>query len=108
MYRVDPSGRVDQVVGEDQVPDPNGLAFSPDYKRLYVISTGRGPDDTGPGGNRDMHVFDVGSDNKPSNRQVFTDFMVDGRSAVPTACAAMWMATCGARATPAAPWATAA
>jgi len=78
VYRVDPGGRVDQVVGEDQVPDPNGLAFSPDYKRLYVISTGRGPGDTGPGGNRDMHVFDVGSDNKLSNRRVFTDFMVDG------------------------------
>jgi gluconolactonase len=78
VYRVDPSGRVDLVVGEDQVPDPNGLAFSPDYKKLYVISTGRGPGDTGPGGNRDMHVFDVGSDNKLSNRKVFTDFMVDG------------------------------
>jgi gluconolactonase len=78
VYRVDPSGRVDLVVGEDQVPDPNGLCFSPDYRKLYVISTGRGPGDTGPGGNRDMHVFDVGSDNKPTNRKVFTDFMIDG------------------------------
>jgi len=78
VYRVDPSGRVDLVVGEDQVPDPNGLTFSPDYKKLYVISTGRGPGDTGPGGNRDMHVFDVGADNKPTNRKIFTDFMVDG------------------------------
>jgi gluconolactonase len=78
VYRVDPSGRVDLVVGEDQVPDPNGLAFSPDYKKLYVISTGRGPGDTGPGGNRDMHVFDVGADNKPANRKILTDFMVDG------------------------------
>ena len=49
VYRVDPSGRVDLVVGEDQVPDPNGLVFSPDYKKLYVVSTGRGPGDTGPG-----------------------------------------------------------
>jgi gluconolactonase len=78
VYRVDPSGRVDLVVGEDQVPDPNGLTFSPDYKKLYVISTGRGPGDTGPGGNRDMHVFDVGADNKPTNRKIFTDFMIDG------------------------------
>jgi len=42
-YRIDPSGRVDLVVTEDQVPDPNGLCFSPDYKRLYVVSTGKGP-----------------------------------------------------------------
>ena len=26
---------------------PNGLCFSPDYKKLYVISTGKGPGDTG-------------------------------------------------------------
>ena len=43
-----------------------------------MISTGRGPGDAGPGGNRDMHVFDVGSDNKVSNRKLFTDFMIDG------------------------------
>ena len=50
VYRWDPSGRVDLVVREEQVPDPNGLAFSPDYKRLYVCSTGKGPGDQGPGG----------------------------------------------------------
>ena len=78
VYRVDPSGRIDVVVTEDQLPDPNGLVFSPDYKKLYVISTGKGPGDTGPGGKGDMHVFDVGSDNKLSNQKLFSDFMVDG------------------------------
>jgi gluconolactonase len=77
-YRIDPSGRVDLVVSEDQVPDPNGIAFSPDYKKLYVISTGKGPGDTGPGGKGDMYVFDVGSDNKLSNQKRFSDFMIDG------------------------------
>jgi len=77
-YRVDPSGRVDLVVTEDQVPDPNGLLFSPDYKKLYVISTGKGPGDTGPGGKGDMYAFDVSSDNKVSNRKLFSDFMVEG------------------------------
>ena len=77
-YRVDPSGRVDLVVSEDQVPDPNGLAFSPDFKKLYVISTGKGPGDAGPGGKGDMSVFDVGSDNKLSNQKLFSDFMIDG------------------------------
>ena len=78
VYRADPSGRLDVVVTEDQLPDPNGLCFSPDYKKLYVISTSKGPGDTGPGGKRDMHVFDVGADNKLSNQKLFSDFMVDG------------------------------
>jgi len=77
-YRIDPSGRIDLVVSEDQVPDPNGLAFSPDYKKLYVISTGKGPGDTGAGGKGDMSVFDVGSDNKLTNQKKFSDFMIDG------------------------------
>ena len=76
-YRVDPTGKVDLVVTEDQVPDPNGLCFSPDYKKLYVVSTGKGPGDTGPGGKGDIHVFDVGTDNKLSNRRVFSDCVVN-------------------------------
>jgi gluconolactonase len=76
-YRIDPSGKVDLVVPEDQVPDPNGLCFSPDYKKLYVVSTGKGPGDTGPGGKGDVYTFDVGADNKPANRKLFSDFMVD-------------------------------
>ena len=78
VYRVDPSGRLDLVVTEEQVPDPNGLCFSPDYKKLYVISTGKGPGDTGPGGKGEMYVFDVGADNKLSNGKLFSDFMIDG------------------------------
>jgi gluconolactonase len=78
VYRVDPSGRIDVVVTEEQIPDPNGILFSPDYKKLYVISTGKGPGDTGPGGKGDISVFDVGSDNKLSNQRLFTDCMVDG------------------------------
>jgi gluconolactonase len=78
VYRVDPSGRVDLVVGEDQVPDPNGLALSPDYKKLYVVSTGKGPGDTGPGGKGELYVFDVGDNNRVSNGKLFTNFMIDG------------------------------
>src|SRR5215212_7521893 len=68
VYRVDPSGRIDVVVSEDLVPDPNGLTFSPDYRKLYVASTGKGP-----GGKADIHVFDVGTDNKVSNPKLFSD-----------------------------------
>jgi gluconolactonase len=71
VYRWDPSGRLDVVVPDDKVPNPNGLCFSPDYKKLYVASTG-------PAGKNDVHVLDVGSDNKLSNQKVFTDCKVDG------------------------------
>ena len=78
VYRIDPSGRVDRVLTDDEVPDPNGLCFSPDHRTLYVCSTGKGPGDTGPGGKGKMYVFDVGTDNKVSNRKLFSDFMIDG------------------------------
>jgi gluconolactonase len=77
VYRVDKSGAIAQVIGEDQIPDPNGLAFSPDYKRLFVVSTGRGPGDTGPGGKGDMFALDVGGE-KASNARRFSDFVIDG------------------------------
>jgi gluconolactonase len=77
VYRWDPSGRLDQVLAEDQVPDPNGICFSPDYKTLYVISTGRGPGDTGSGGNGVVFAFDVQGTQLAGKRQ-FTGMMVDG------------------------------
>jgi gluconolactonase len=77
VYRVDPGGRIDMVIPEAQVPDPNGVAFSPDFKRLYVASTGKGPGDTGPGGKGDVYVFDVGTDNRLSNGRLFTNCIVD-------------------------------
>ena len=78
VYRWDPSGRLDVVIPDDKVPDPNGLCFSHDYKRLYVASTGKGPGDTGPGGKGEIYVLDVGTDNKLSNQRLFTDCMIDG------------------------------
>ena len=39
VYRVDPkTGQIDKV--SDEVGQPNGICFSPDYKRLYVADTG--------------------------------------------------------------------
>ncbi len=62
---------------EEQLPDPNGICFSPDHKTLYVISTGKGPGDSGPGGNRVIFAFDM-QGTKPVNQRLFTDMMVDG------------------------------
>lgn len=78
VYRLDPSGRLDVVVADDQVPDPNGLCFSPDHKRLFIASTGKGPGDTHAGGKGDIHVYDVTPDMKLVNHRVFSDCMVDG------------------------------
>jgi gluconolactonase len=76
-YRVDKNGNVTRVASEEDAPDPNGLCFSPDYKTLYVASTGKGPGDTGPGGQGIIVAFDVGDDNTLSNRRVFSECMVD-------------------------------
>lgn len=78
VYRIDPTGRVDRVLDEDQVPDPNGLCFSPDHRTLYICSTGRGPGDPGPGGKGEILAFDVGADGKPTNRRLFADCVIDG------------------------------
>jgi gluconolactonase len=40
-YRWDPSGKLDVVASEEELPDPNGLCFSPDHKTFYLISTGK-------------------------------------------------------------------
>ncbi|MGB9644453.1 MAG: SMP-30/gluconolactonase/LRE family protein [Stellaceae bacterium] len=77
VYRWDPSGNLEVVITEDQLPDPNGICFSPDYKTLYVISTGKGPGDVGPGGSRNIFAFDV-QGAKPTNMRLFTDMTVDG------------------------------
>ena len=79
VYRVDPSGaRRPVVAARIWCRIPTGSCFSPDYKKLYVISTGKGPGDTHAGGKGEMYVFDVGADNKLSNGKLFSNFMVDG------------------------------
>jgi gluconolactonase len=66
VYRVDPSGKIDMVISQKELPGvPNGILFSPDYKKLYVVSNG-------------MVTFDIDGNNKLSNQKPFSDFMVDG------------------------------
>ncbi|HKY22772.1 MAG TPA: SMP-30/gluconolactonase/LRE family protein [Vicinamibacterales bacterium] len=67
IYRVDPSGRVDLVIDEKTFGGtPNGVAFSPDYKRLYVCSRGS------------LYALDVGAGPHVSNQRQFADFTIDG------------------------------
>lgn len=102
VYRIDKSGRIDLVLGEDQVRDPNGLCFSPDYKKLYVVSTGRGPGDEHEGGKGELFVFDVGARNRLSKGGLFTDFMIDGVKCKPDGLRAdvdgnLWCASAAGR-----------
>ena len=67
VYRVAPNGRVTIAVAADLLPGPpNGLAFSADYTRLYVVS----------GGN--VHVGDVADDGRVSGVKQFLDLTIDG------------------------------
>ncbi|HTS64295.1 MAG TPA: SMP-30/gluconolactonase/LRE family protein [Candidatus Acidoferrales bacterium] len=69
VYRVDPkTARVELVT--DTLDKPNGICFSPDYKRLYVVDTGAP---------RDIQVFEV-ADNKLRGQRQFTDMKLNGRA----------------------------
>jgi len=65
VYRFDPaSGRASVVEGE--IAGPNGLAFSPDERRLYLVESRSTP--------RKIHVYDVTADGtKLANRRVLID-----------------------------------
>jgi gluconolactonase len=58
VYRVDLSGRIEKVT--DEVGQPNGLCFSPDYTKLYVADTGTP---------RDIKVWDVAGTGLRSGRR---------------------------------------
>lgn len=76
VYRVDPGGEVTRVV--DDFEKPNGLAFSPDEKLLYVADSGA---THRPGGPRHIRRFAVGEDGRLSGGAVFaslTDGLFDG------------------------------
>jgi gluconolactonase len=64
VYRVDRAGRATVVTAD--VPRPNGLAFSPDESRLYVVASGDNP--------RTIRVFDVVDKGQAlANGRVFVD-----------------------------------
>ncbi len=67
VYRVDPSGRIDMVISEQDLGSAgNGIAFSPDYTKLYIVARGG------------VVVANVGADSRISAPTVFSNFVVDG------------------------------
>ena len=54
VYRIDPSGKVEKMT--DEIFKPNGLCFSPDYKKVYVADTGSSHYPDAP---KNIKVWDV-------------------------------------------------
>jgi gluconolactonase len=76
VYRIDPSGTMALVT--DELVKPNGLCFSPDEKKLYIVDTGGSHMPNGP---RHLKVFDVVDGKKLGKGRVFANFapgMTDG------------------------------
>ena len=69
VYRFDPENNQLSVVVED-FDKPNGLAFSPDEKTLYISDTGLSHRSDGP---HHIRKFDVIDGHKLTNGQVFVD-----------------------------------
>jgi gluconolactonase len=75
VFRVDPQNGEVKVVVDDFV-QPNGICFSPDEKKLYIIDSGISE---GPGNPAHIRVFDVNIDaGKVSNGKVFADGFAPG------------------------------
>ena len=68
VYRIDPhDGGVAMVT--DEADKPNGLCFSPDYSRLYLVDSGAP---------RNITVWEVVDGRKLGQGEEFTDYVVDG------------------------------
>ncbi|MBB3105203.1 SMP-30/gluconolactonase/LRE family protein [Azomonas macrocytogenes] len=76
VYRIDPQGGTAQVVADD-FHRPNGIAFSPDGKRLYISDTGQ-PE---KGQRNHLRVFDVNGEQLENGRvliEVESGAAIDG------------------------------
>ena len=70
VYRWDPSGKVDVVLPFENGMFPNGICFSPDCTKVYIIRGGK------------IFIADVDGDHI-ANLRLFTDCMVDGIHCAP-------------------------
>ena len=70
VYRLDPSGKATVLV--ESMKRPNGICFSPDFKKVYVVDTGA---TDGPQYPANIMVFDVTNNGTGvSGGKVFADF----------------------------------
>jgi gluconolactonase len=71
VYRIDSkTGKLEMVT--DEVHKPNGLCFSPDYKKLYIA-------DTGGASPRVIKVWDVEDSTRLKNGRAFASMNLEGK-----------------------------
>ena len=75
VYRLDPNAREATVVVSD-MDKPNGICFSPDEKKLYIVDTG---EPKHPGDPRPIRVYDVENGTRLKNGRQFVN-MAPGSS----------------------------
>ena len=76
VYRIDgKTGKMEKLT--DEIFKPNGLCFSPDYKRLYVADTGASHYDEAP---RNIKVWDIVDDVKIEKGREFVSMDLDGKA----------------------------
>jgi gluconolactonase len=75
VYRLDPNTGEATVVAND-LDKPNGICFSPDEKKLYLVDTGLPKH---PGDPRPIYVFDVVDGVRLANKRLFVN-MAPGSS----------------------------
>jgi len=76
IYRVDPkSGKVEMA--SDEIYKPNGLCFSPDYKKVYVADTGSTHDPKAP---KNIKVWDIADGGKLRNGKQFCSMDLNGKA----------------------------
>jgi gluconolactonase len=76
VYRLDLASGEATVVASDMAR-PNGLCFSPDEKRLYIVDTGQPPGKPQP-----IQVFDVVDSRRLTNGRVFCDMRPGGSDGI--------------------------
>jgi gluconolactonase len=68
VYRIDANtGKIDKVT--DEIFKPNGLCFSPDYRKLYIVDTGSSHYEQAP---KNIQVWDVADGTRLRNGREFT------------------------------------
>ncbi|MBM3784278.1 MAG: SMP-30/gluconolactonase/LRE family protein [Acidobacteria bacterium] len=71
VYRIDKSGKIEKAT--DEIFKPNGICFSPDYKKIYVADTGATHYPEAP---KVIKVWDING-SKLTNGKVFCSMKLD-------------------------------
>jgi gluconolactonase len=74
VYRIDPDGKVDQLLHWPNIHMPNGIVISPDDKTLYLIEAHPAADQ-----HRDIRAYDLTPEGKLINERIHINFY-PGRS----------------------------